>query len=86
MTISDQERMWRERRKEREPVYYDYPKTGFQGVILYQKGCISLIQLNDYGRREKTYFVFEDDSILIETKIRQEADTAYHQALKEEAA
>lgn len=81
MRISDQERLWRERSKEREPVFYEYPKTGHQGVVLYKEGSICLVQLNDYEKRIKTYLVLEEDSILIETKVRHEADTVYNQAL-----
>ncbi len=55
--ISDQERLWRERSIEKQPVYYDYPKEGFDGVILYEEDGVTLIQINEYAAKRKKYYV-----------------------------
>ncbi len=80
--ISDQERLWRERSIEKQPVYYDYPKEGFDGVILYEEGGVTLIQINEYAAKRKKYYVSGESGLIIATYVRADADAEYQKAIQ----
>lgn len=83
---NDQDRLWGERGIERQPFYYEYPNSGYQPVILYEQGTFRLVQVNDYSNRNKTYYVLDEDRVLLETKIRSEADALYLSKLDQKEA
>ncbi|MMZ45489.1 hypothetical protein D1872_70870 [compost metagenome] len=80
--ISNQERLWRERSIEKQPVYYDYPKEGFDCVVLCEKGEVTLVQINEYAVKKKKYYVSGKSGLIIATYDRSEADAEYQKAIQ----
>jgi len=81
--ISDQERLWRERSREEQPVYYEYPMRGYEVITLRTDGEVELFQVNDYANKCKIYCVLLSGEAQVSTHYRKEADNSFEEAVRE---
>ena len=75
--ISDQDRLWLERGKEKRPVCCSYPTEGEKVVTWYKDGDAEFKMKADFSRRVRVYLIYLDGVCVLETTDRNMADMEY---------
>jgi hypothetical protein len=79
---SVQERLWRERSLVKHPQSYEYPTEGYVISTLYTYKDAEFLQVADFAKKQRIYYIFLDAECQLITTDRAQAGESYDRAVE----